>query len=656
MSSGWGWRWEAQVAWLSKVRLVIHRWRKTAILACLSLGLVATFGTPRAYAFEIFGITLFGSDDKDASTKPGIKYDVTFDVKPANPDVEARLKGASTLANLTGRPPPDSGALKARAEADIPRMIAALFSEGHYGGTVEIDIAGRPASSLAPGAKFAKGGKPVSVVIRVKTGPQFAFGRARIAQPPAGETGPSSEADTYGIVAGEPARSGAVLDAEGKIVRAWREHGHPLARIADRKVIAEHKSRRLNVTLTVDPGPFASFGTVTVAGTEAMDNAFTRRQTGIVPGSPYTPVAVEDARERLRRLDVFESVRITESNKLTKGNRLPVAVEVTERKRRLIGGNVGWSSVDGGEVEVYWAHRNLFGEAERLRVEGTVAQFGGGPIDELKYRAAVSFFKPGVTDIDTDLFSNLTFLREHPDAYESRSITAKTGLTRRFNKQLTGSIAGEVEVSRTEDAFGTEKFTLLGIPATLDYDSRDNPLDATRGIHAALLVEPFYDVLNDNAFVLNRVDFSAYQRLDDPGRFVAAGRVALGSFYGAALDEIPANRRFFAGGGGSIRGYAYRNVGPRRSGEVVGGRSLVETSAEFRMRVTDTIGIVPFVDSGLVSEKSVPSSDVKFQVGVGVGLRYYTAIGPIRIDFGIPLNPESDDPDFAFYAGLGQVF
>ncbi len=644
--------------WLSKVRLVLHQWRKCAILACLCLGLIAPFGMTGAHAFEIFGITLFGSDDDDAknATKTGIKYDVTFDVKPANPDVEARLKGASTLANLTDRRPPDSGAFKARAEADVPRMIAALFSEGHYGGTVNISIAGRPASSLAPSTKFPKNGKSVPVVIRVNTGPRFLFGQTRIAQPSAGEDEPSRDAATYGIVAGEPARSGAVLNAEGRIVRAWREHGHPLARIADRKVIAEHKSRRLNITLTVDPGPFATFDTVTVVGTEAMDNDFTTRQTGIVPGSPYTPVAIEDARERLRRLDVFESVRITESNKLSKGNRLPVAVEVSERKRRLIGANVGWSSVDGGEVEAYWAHRNLFGQAERLRVEGTVAQFGGGPIDELKYRAAVSFLKPGVTNIDTDFFSNLTFLREHPDAYESRSITAKAGLSRRFDKQLTGSIAGEVEVSRTEDAFGKERFTLLGIPGTLDYDSRDNRLDATRGIHSALLVEPFYDVLNDNAFVLSRVDLSAYQRLDDAGRFVAAGRIAAGSFVGAALDEIPANRRFFAGGGGSIRGYAYRNVGPRRNGEVVGGRSLLETSAEFRFRITDTIGLVPFVDAGLVSEKSIPSSDVKFQAGVGLGIRYYTAIGPIRIDFGIPLNPESDDPDFAFYAGLGQVF
>ena len=122
------------------------------------------------------------------------------------------------------------------------------------------------------------------------------------------------------------------------------------------------------------------------------------------------------------------------------------------------------------------------------------------------------------------------------------------------------------------------------------------------------------------------------------------------------LDEIPADRRFFAGGGGSIRGYAYRNVGPRQGGEVVGGRSLIETSLEFRARVTESIGIVPFIDAGLVSEKSAPASDVEFQVGVGVGLRYYTAIGPIRLDFGVPLDPEDDDPDFAFYAGLGQVF
>lgn len=617
---------------------------------------VVCLGLPQATALDLFGLNLFGGSDSADADRPGLKYDVKFEISPANAIVEERLAGASTLHNLMDRPPPDGTALRARADADIPRLVAALFAEGYYGGTIDMFIAGRPLGAIAPGTRLGGSGKPVPVVVRVSTGPQFVFGRTVIRQPSGAAKAPSGDPAAYGIVRGEPARSGVVFAAEKKIVRAWRESGYPLAEIADRKVVADHPSQRLDVTLIVRPHRRATFGTVSLEGTEHMDPEFTVRQAGIEPGSDYTPVTVEDARDRLRRLNVFSSVRIVEARALAKGDRLPTTIKVAERKRRIIGANAGWSSVDGGEIEAYWGHRNLFGRAEQLRVEGAVGQFGGGPVDELKYRAGVTFLKPGIFDIETDLFADLTFLREHPDAYESQSATAKVGLTRRFTKQLTGSIAGEVEVAKTDDAFGTERYTLLGIPVTLTYDSRDGPLDPTTGIFGKLLVEPFYEINNENFLLLGRADLAAYQKLDEPGRFVAAGRIAVGSFYSPLLSDIPADRRFYAGGGGSIRGYAYRNVGPRRGGEVVGGRSLVETSAELRARVTDTIGIVPFVDAGLVSEEPVPSSDVKFQVGVGIGVRYYTAIGPIRVDFAVPLDPEEDDPDIAFYAGLGQAF
>lgn len=614
-------------------------------------------GLSRAHAFEIFGITLFGDSAEEKAAKAAkLYYKVEFDIRPADDEIREKLEAVSTLQNLRNRPPADVPALRARAQADVPRLVAGLYTEGRYGGTVDISIAGRPLASIRPSTPLRRGDEPLPIRIVVDTGPEFVFGSVRIRQPSERDGAPSADPRLYGMEPGETARSDAVLDAENKVIRAWREAGYPLAEVTSRDVVADHKTARLNVVLDVRSDRRANFGEVTVDGTEHMDAAFTARHTGIVAGSRYSPVDVEEARERLRRLDVFESVRITESNALTKGDRLPVAVTVTERKRRIIGANVGWSSIDGGELEAYWGHRNLFGRAERVRIEGTVAQFGARPFDELKYRIAVAFLKPGVLDVDTDLFANAILLREHPEAYESRSATTELGLRHRFTRRLTGSIAGEVEVSETDDAFGTETFTLVGVPASLTYDSRDNLLDPTRGFLGTARFEPFYDLLNDNVFFVSRADLTAYRGLDEDNRFIAAGRIGVGTIAGADLDEIPADRRFFAGGGGSIRGYAYRNVGPRRNGEVVGGRSVVEASAELRTRITETVGIVPFIDAGLVAKDPIPGSGVKFQVGAGLGLRYYTAIGPVRFDLAVPFDPEDDDPDFAFYAGLGQAF
>jgi translocation and assembly module TamA len=187
------------------------------------------------------------------------------------------------------------------------------------------------------------------------------------------------------------------------------------------------------------------------------------------------------------------------------------------------------------------------------------------------------------------------------------------------------------------------------------YDNRDNKLNPTKGFRLFGYAEPGYDIINGTTFVKMKGEASAYKSLDSAGKFVLAGRVVMGSIVGAELEDIPADRRFYAGGGGSVRGYAYQGIGPRVDGQPVGGLSLLEGSAELRFMVSDSFGIVPFVDAGTVSEKQFPEfSDVK--VGAGVGIRYLTPFGPLRVDAAVPLNKGPDDPDFGIYAGIGQAF
>ena len=197
---------------------------------------------------------------------------------------------------------------------------------------------------------------------------------------------------------------------------------------------------------------------------------------------------------------------------------------------------------------------------------------------------------------------------------------------------------------------------VIGIFIGVQPHHRDDRLNPTRGFRALASAEPSYDILNGTTFVKLRGEGSAYQALDTSGKFVLAGRAALGSIVGTSLESVPANRRFYAGGGGSVRGYAYQGIGPKDSnGQPIGGLSLFETSVEMRIAATDTIGVVPFVDAGTVSTAELPDlADMK--VGAGIGLRYLTAFGPLRIDAAVPLNREPSDPHFAIYAGIGQAF
>ena len=194
------------------------------------------------------------------------------------------------------------------------------------------------------------------------------------------------------------------------------------------------------------------------------------------------------------------------------------------------------------------------------------------------------------------------------------------------------------------------------MPTQYVFDNRDDKLNAKRGFRALAFAEPAHDFLTGATFVKFRGELSAYRAIDDAQRFVVAGRVATGSIVGASLEEIPADRRFYAGGGGSVRGYEYQGIGPKDpEGNPIGGLSYMELSGELRVQVTETIGIVPFVDAGMVSEDEFLGS-ARFQVGAGVGLRYLTPFGPLRIDAAVPVNPQPGDPDFAIYAGVGQAF
>ena len=242
------------------------------------------------------------------------------------------------------------------------------------------------------------------------------------------------------------------------------------------------------------------------------------------------------------------------------------------------------------------------------------------------------------------------------DTYESRTFGGGAGLEHRFSETLKGSSAVNVEWADIDDAFGSNTFLLVSLPSRLDYDARDDKLEPTAGLRGTLDVEPLADVLGGTLAMVAKGELSSYRALTDDGRMVVAGRLAAGSIVGASLSDIPATRRFFLGGGGSIRGFEYRSIGAMSGGTVVGGLSFWEASAEVRFRATDKIGIVPFIDAGAAYEEAYFDFAEDIYVGAGVGLRYYTPLGPLRFDVAVPVHPELDLKDIAFYVGLGQSF
>jgi translocation and assembly module TamA len=630
-------------------------WPRT-LSAVLLLSGAASLAVERAEAFELFGFKLFENDTTQAvEVVDPLSYSVTLEVAGNDPDGDLRseLEAASQLVQGADRPVSGSIGLIQRANGDFEQLIAALYENARYAGEVRILLDGRRLADLPPDAKLGGSG-PVPVRILVDPGKQFRFGDVSVRD----ADGRVYSAVEQGLAPGQLARSTVILDAEQALVLELERDGHPFAKVSGRDVVADHARGLLDVSLELDAGPVAPFGQTAVDGAESVDSQFIARMAGIRQGEQYDPEELAAAEKRLRALEVFSSVNVRASESLSGDGSVPVEVTVSERKHRYLGVGATYSSTDGGGLEAYWGHRNLFGRAEKLRIEGSVSSLGKtGQVKDMTWRGAALFEKPGVLGPASKFVSRLELEQENPDAYRRFSVEAAAGITYELTAQQTVSAGVNVEYARLTDSFNVDLETItVALPLEYVRDTRDSKLNPTSGTRLSLLVEPTYEINGGATFVKLRAEASAYRALDADKRFVLAGRVAAGTIYGASLASVPANRRFYAGGGGSVRGYGYQDIGPvNAAGQPTGGRSLIETSAEIRIGVTDTIGLVPFVDAGLVSA-SETFSGAKFKAGAGIGVRYSTPFGPLRVDVAVPLNKDATDPDYGIYAGIGQAF
>ncbi|MCV0397454.1 MAG: autotransporter assembly complex protein TamA [Rhizobiaceae bacterium] len=621
--------------------------------AALLAAVAVSLWQPPALAFEIFGFRLFGSDEEDEQVVDPVHYEVSFEVE-GDESLEQRLRNASRMLADEERPVSGSLGVLAKARDERQLLVATLYEEARYNGVVDIRIEGRLLDDLAPDAEFDTS-RPVPISITVRPGREFRLGDVRLA----GETSDLIPA-RFGLIAGGDASSTAILQASGRMVEELKKQGRPLARVEGRDVIADSATGELDVTITLAAGPVAPFGPTTVDGTESVDRDFTEYMAGIEQGKIYDPEDVKEAEERLLALEVFDSVRVVEAEGLAADGSIPIGVTVTERKHRYFGAGATISNTEGLGLEGYWGHRNLFGRAERLRFQGSISRIGASDqFEELNYNAAILFEKPGVIGPASKFTADIKSAWEHPDAYDKLSLQAGIGISYELTSNQTVKAGARIEWAEIEDSFGINEYLIVSTPLEYVYDNRDNPLNAKRGVRLLGYVEPAYDFESGAMFVKMRGEASAYQALDANQRIVAAGRVAMGSIVGASLTEVPADRRFYAGGGGSVRGYAYQGIGPKAlvNGELqpTGGLSYAEASAELRVEVTNSFGLVPFVDAGTVSVDPFPDfSNIK--VGAGLGIRYATPFGPIRLDVAVPLNPGPGDPSYGIYAGIGQAF
>lgn len=622
---------------------------RTKAAALAGLLMLALAGAGPAGAIEIFGFKFLEPDEPDAiELIDPLPYTVRL-VFDGTESEESRLRAASTLLRDAARPAAGRAGLLSMANGDYARIVDALYVRGRFGPTVSITINGVETSRLPLDAKL---GKAATVVISVVAGPRYRFGAVVVENPP-----PGLDLREAGFERGAVASSTVVQDVARQVVRLWREGSHALAEVSDTAIVADHAAKTLNVRLVARPGPKVAYGDVTLTGTEAVDRAFVRFMADLPKGAPYHPDDLSDAQRRLVRLDTFRTVDIQQAETLAPDGSLPITIDLTKRKPRRFGFGATLSSVDGLGIEGFWLHRNILGRAERLRFDGAVAGIGrSSDPSDYDYSASVSFLKPGVFTPETEMRLGFGISQEKTGTFSALTAETTAGLATNLSDTWQADTQLVLERTRVDDNFGRRRFSILSIDNSVTYEGRDVPLDATDGFYLDAHFTPFVIDGSTDVQYQATLEGRAYRALDADGKYVLAARAKIGTVEGIGAASAPPQFLFFTGGGGSVRGFEYQSKGATTGGTLTGGRSLVEMSGEVRVDIDETLGGVFFVDAGHVGANGFPDLNNTWHVGGGVGIRFNTGLGPLRIDVARSLKWRQGDPNFALYIGLGQAF
>lgn len=570
------------------------------------------------------------ADDK----RPFVPYQASIEgVKDGT--LETLLEAQSVALTLADRPPASLAQLRHRVEGDRDRFMNLMESLGHLQSEVTIQV--------------DTNATPVHVRFKVLPGPRYRLGEVRVEV--MGENPPSAEPLPDAFKSGTPLLAAAVLKAEAAVLQTLGNRGYPFARIERRGVAVNHESRQLSLDYLVDPGAPMVFGEFSVTGLSKVRESFVHRYVDWKPGEVFHQDKVDRMEDRLRATGLFATAQVRDSQPLEDSATLPVAVELKERRHRTVKLGASYETDIGPGLQAGWQHRNLFHRGESLTFD---AKFSSVELSQ-----TAEFKRQHFLDPDLSLLLSERLARDDPDAYISTSLQGSIIL----QYQLSGTnriVAAGTSYKYSEveqlDEFGIYRQLLF--PMAFMDDRRDNALNPMHGTYLMVWSSPYINTMErDLSFLKTSMEGRGYLRVFRDPALVAALRLQVGGINGADRDDIAPDDRFYAGGGGSIRGYDYQEVGDQVDGTPIGGTSILEGSLELRFRADQTLGWVAFVDGGSVFDTAWPTFEQDIQFGAGLGVRYATGFGPIRFDLALPVNPkEDDDQDIHIYISIGQAF
>jgi len=577
---------------------------------------------------------------------------------PMRAAMETRFRQLSSLQAMGSHEADALTQVVVRAAADRKLLEKLLRVYGYYDGEVVQTL-------IAPAGAHAEGIGAEAVRFDIQPGQRYRI--AAITTGDLDQTGTDAPAlrSSMGLASGDPLALDTIAAAQTHLQTALGEAGYPFATVPAPAVEVDHASVTGDVAFAVKHGGKYHFGPITSNLPRFMSGRHLAVIARFKAGQLYRKSEVEDLRRAILATGLVAGVAITprEAAPPEDGKSGVAALDVVMSKAplRTIAGEVGYDSGQGARVAASWEHRNLFppeGALKLRSIVGTNEQLAGVTVRR-------SNFLGRDRVISADLYAYNATLTAYAASKVAFALSFEQVTNVLFQKPWSWSMGLELQASKEREGVasgittGRIRYYTAALPLRGSIDRTDDLLDPTRGHRLSLRISPEYGQALGTHSTYARIqgDASGYVRAGQ--NMVLAGRVRLGTMPGTDIDNVAPSRRFYGGGGASIRGFGYQLVGPRNAlGEPKGGRSLYEFSLEARIN-TPLLGkalqIVPFVDAGGVEEGVVPHMNA-WRYGAGLGVRYKTGFGPIRVDVGTPLNRRPGESPVGVYVALGQAF
>lgn len=569
----------------------------------------------------------------------GISYNVDFEGLNDSRALK-EIKLASHLTSLKKRPPASINALRYRAESDIPSLIKILHAHGYYEAAVTVQI--------------VEIYSDVNVVVRINPGPRYRLESFDIflycESPEEPNTCCAVTLGDVGIQLNKPALTETVLDGEMKVMQRLSECGYPLAKMESRNVIVDGKTKEVRVELRVKTGQKTEFGPTAIVGTTRVKPRYIRQKLQWKEGEEYDSRLVDKTQNALIDTGLFNSVLITHEETPSANGEIPLKVDVTETKHKSVNIGVSYQTVFGPGVTFGWANHNVGGMGRTLSFQGDITR--------ISQTGVATYLHPDFGRIEQDMIAQGQAAHEDIFAYSMRAYSLMDRFERQINLKTRGSLGLKGSRLYVTDSIQNGNFWLLEMPLYIRWSSANSLLNPTRGATLQYTIMPAFNVADSKEVYLTQ-QFTAgtYIALDSKERVVLANKVTLGFITSNGLGAVPLCNRFLGGTEEDLRGYRYKSVSPLRHGKPLGGRSAIYYTFETRFRLTNTIGLVPFFDLGSVYTTEYPTMHGKWFKSVGLGFRFFTFMGPFRVDLAFPLDRRKGiDSAFKVYVSIGQMF